>query len=356
MIGRLLNTLNIRQYRDLVEKSDGKIPKSLFRQYAEVIKARICGFTAEDYYVLGLYHGKNWNKMGSIRYNRVNRFLNKRVTGTIEFNKWIFVNYMKMLQIPVPDTYGFFHPNNGIFADLSDFKTRAHLFDFLHRRSSSFVVKPVNGGKGRNVVVIDKIIPEKQILIRANQQTLSFDDFYDLLASHDITWLFQEKVIQTREYALFNPSSVNTIRLNTIITDDHDFIVLSGVFRMGTINSEIDNLSSGGIAALINTQNGILHDARTTYSQHTFAFHPDSGIPISGFALPRWDEVRVASIKAHRALPFARYLGWDIAVTDSGPVFLEMNSFGAVNFYEKYDVMNYMNLDIGKIYLNSVEK
>lgn len=212
----------------------------------------------------------------------------------------------------------------------------------------------MNGAKGENVIIINKMKIDQQILIRANGEELSFHDLYERLVAQDISWLFQEKVIQSSEYAMFNSSSINTVRLNTLIKDNNEIIILSGVFRMGRFHGEVDNVSGGGVAALINTDDGKHYHAMTRYSQKKIKKHPDSGVIIDGFELPMWEQIREYALKAHKLLPFARYLAWDIAVTDNGPVFLEVNSFSG-SFCEKYDEMNYMDLEIGKIYKNTFE-
>src|SRR5690606_31323228 len=46
---------------------------------------------------------------------------------------------------------------------------------------------------------------------------------------------------------------------------------------------------------------------------------------IEGLALPCWERVKETAVKAHRFLPFARSLGWDVAFGAQGPVILEVN-------------------------------
>jgi hypothetical protein len=59
--------------------------------------------------------------------------------------------------------------------------------------------------------------------------------------------------------------------------------------------------------------------------------HPDSGAPIEGFALPYWREVRELAITAHRTFPAMVSVGWDIAITASGPVLVEGNAVWCVD-------------------------
>ena len=45
-----------------------------------------------------------------------------------------------------------------------------------------------------------------------------------------------------------------------------------------------------------------------------------------GFKLPHWPEVKEVALKAAGVLPWARAIGWDIAIADRGPVLIEGNA------------------------------
>ncbi len=54
--------------------------------------------------------------------------------------------------------------------------------------------------------------------------------------------------------------------------------------------------------------------------------HPDTNIEMTGFQIPRWQEAVELTLKAASAFPGARLQGWDVALTDRGPVLLEINT------------------------------
>jgi len=53
--------------------------------------------------------------------------------------------------------------------------------------------------------------------------------------------------------------------------------------------------------------------------------HPDSGKPFAGLTLPGWVELKACVERAARAFPELITAGWDVALTDRGPVLLEVN-------------------------------
>ena len=59
--------------------------------------------------------------------------------------------------------------------------------------------------------------------------------------------------------------------------------------------------------------------------------HPDTGLPVIGFGLPHWTTLCGLAREAATVFPGIRTQSWDIAVTDQGPVLLEVNFGGDLN-------------------------
>ena len=63
--------------------------------------------------------------------------------------------------------------------------------------------------------------------------------------------------------------------------------------------------------------------------------HPITGAQINGRVLPEWQAIMNLSIAAHKAFPHRLLIGWDIALTENGPVVLEGNSNLDVMFLQR---------------------
>src|SRR3546814_7208320 len=87
----------------------------------------------------------------------------------------------------------------------------------------------------------------------------------------------------------------------------------------------ISDWSSDVCSSDLDLETGVCRAATSRFSIRTTVAHPDSGCRIEGLALPYWDLVKASAVKAHRFLPFARSLGWDIAFGIEGPIILEVN-------------------------------
>ena len=55
--------------------------------------------------------------------------------------------------------------------------------------------------------------------------------------------------------------------------------------------------------------------------------HPDSGNPLNGVVIENWESVKAEVIRFQQAFPYCKVAGWDIAITNEGPVVIEVNDF-----------------------------
>jgi hypothetical protein len=301
--------------------------KSRCRQLLEISLLGLKGYGAADYYLLGLYKDPGLARrfMTNAQYNEARRRLNRPVQGIIEFNKWIFAKYCESLGIPTPHCFGVFHSEFGFTEQQASLRSFEDLCGLLSSIRRPFVVKPLAGDRGEGVRVFEAIDTAQQVLIGANRSKTSFQQFHESLAGKGGAWLFQEKVEQHPLLSELHASSANTARIITLRSDSGDIVILTAALRIGVGGAEVDNTTGGGIAAEIELASGVCRAALSRSSIRPIASHPDSGRRIEGLALPYWDSVKQTTLRAHRFLPFARSLGWDVAFGLYGPVILEVN-------------------------------
>jgi Sugar-transfer associated ATP-grasp len=87
-----------------------------------------------------------------------------------------------------------------------------------------------------------------------------------------------------------------------------------------------DNFAVGGIACSVSLEGGVLGIGvfkSSVNRDRSVRTHPDSGAAIEGQSLPHWPAVKELAVAAHTAFPRMPSVGWDIAITDDGPVLLE---------------------------------
>ena len=123
-----------------------------------------------------------------------------------------------------------------------------------------------------------------------------------------------------------SPSGVNTVRIFTLLDRQGDYQVLGCRLRI-SINSPVDNLAAGNIAAPIDEGTGVLcgPGVYSDITREPETVHPVTGTPIVGFQLPFWPETLELVKSASLRHPQNRSIGWDVAITPGGPELIEGN-------------------------------
>lgn len=171
------------------------------------------------------------------------------------------------------------------------------------------MVKPVDGLAGRDV---------------RKQPTAAISDtaaFHKELLDNRL--FIEEVIVQHPEMAELCPASVNTIRVMTAAAGGESELLFA-CLRVGA-GADVDNFHAGGMAVHVNTETGALEGRAVNKSGEEFERHPVTGVEFDGRVLPMWDEVRRVCLEAALVNPHIHVVGWDVAITPDGPVFVEGN-------------------------------
>lgn len=200
-------------------------------------------------------------------------------------------------------------------ADLAEEEVKTFL-----NKNKNFLAKPVGACCGQGIRKF------------ANDE---LKEFYLLMESIDTQanrggYLLESYIIQSPDMGVIHPASVNTIRIPTINYGDH-IQLFHPYMRVGRHNSFVDNVAAGGIGALIDVETGTVMSSGDEYG-NSFEKHPDTGVQLIGFKIPRWKEAVETVKKMASECPDVHYVGWDLALTDDGWVMIEGNEDGQFGF------------------------
>jgi len=152
-------------------------------------------------------------------------------------------------------------------------------------------------------------------------------------------YLVEEEIIQHDKMKPLSPSSVNTLRIVTIFHGGKAE-VLYAVVRMGVREDAcVDNTCSGGLYAPVSggvIEKPAFRDSTGEY----FENHPTTGIPLVGYEIPMFGEALELCKRAAAVFPEVGYVGWDVAVTQSGPVLIEGNALPNYTLCQNYRYTN----------------
>ena len=138
--------------------------------------------------------------------------------------------------------------------------------------------------------------------------------------------LCEECIVQHSKVSALYPLAVNTYRVVTVLTEGLPHIVYAFI-RIGNGGRFVDNINAGGMAAPINIETGVIEHPAFDKDSVYYETHPYTGCPIKGWQLPCWQESVEMVLKAATVIPQVGYVGWDVAVTENGPLLIEGNPF-----------------------------
>ena len=99
---------------------------------------------------------------------------------------------------------------------------------------------------------------------------------------------------------------------------------------MSICDSHIDNISSGGCQVGIVLETGRLkkygYSLIQTMGVEILTEHPVTKTVFEDFSIPYFHQVRELVVKTARLMPGLRFIGWDVAIGESGPILIEGNS------------------------------
>lgn len=145
--------------------------------------------------------------------------------------------------------------------------------------------------------------------------------------------LYQDALETHKDILELSPTkALNCVKISTYLKNNGEVKIQLSFIKLGGENSIVDNIggkSGGGIAIPINTADGTLKDIGYMEVGKILRVNkiPSTGLSFSGFKVPYYKDAENLVIKAHKNVFYElKHIGWDVGITNSGPVLIEANS------------------------------
>ena len=181
------------------------------------------------------------------------------------------------------------------------------------------VAKPRDGMCGKGIEMLN------------TAQHTDMKALYEYLQSSG-AGIVEQCIIQHPVMSELYPDSINTLRIVTINNGGKISVVVA-LCRMGN-GGRVDNFLHGGLMTRVSLGDGVLMFDAVNSENEVFQKHPITGTVFKGFKIPMWSECMKKACKAAAVLPEVGDVGWDFAVTPSGPVLVEGNEFPGHCLYQ----------------------
>ena len=201
-----------------------------------------------------------------------------------------------------------------------------------------FICKPADGSQGAGITVYH---------INKNEKEL----FDEIKSKYSNNYILEEWIKQHPTLSNIYPNAVNCLRIITVYNGKETKFLTGGV-TFG-ISTEIANGSQPSIIAPVDFKTGILNKPAATFGSKLYENHPTTNAKILGVQLPYWKEIIEMLNTAAAKVPTVGYIGWDIAITPTGPIIIEGNTTPG---YKYYQIPSHLNDGIGNraIYENAL--
>lgn len=188
--------------------------------------------------------------------------------------------------------------------------------DFLDffKQNKVIIVKPIDGEGGKGIEKYEYINDEESKIV-----------YSSLLFKKQL--LVEQCIKQHPDMNKLYNKSVNTLRMFTFYKDGQAYF-LQAILKVGN-GGVVDNFSSGGMYTYVDDE-GTVYAEAIDQMDNKYYKHPISNETIVGFKVPMFKEAVGKVEEAAKVVPEMGYIGWDVAISEDGPVLVEGNCYPGV--------------------------
>ncbi len=142
-------------------------------------------------------------------------------------------------------------------------------------------------------------------------------------------------IVQHEELRKISPLCTNPVRIRTVKSDG-DIDMISIYICIGPATSYWSNCVTSGVMIGLDENGNSITDAfcEVKGMDGRYEILPGTDIAVKDIKVPFIKEAVELAKAAHRTTPQFHSLGWDIAITDNGPIVIEGNSHYGTDTYQ----------------------
>lgn len=350
-----MNLKKIPYIFDLCRKRarEGHLP--VYRQLFEIAVLQITrGIGYDMYHYAGMWEKTaSWDyKCSFLSYKAYGRKiyqLNARKFHGMSQYKPYEKAFFNLFCIPAAAYIGTLNEQSGCTNDGLPLRNAEDLSLCLERfEGQTICFKLVEGSNGRGFKAYHVLIKQGELSVEhlSTGTEHSVSGLFDLLVNESADgWLLEEYIEQHPVLKSFNPTSLNTIRMFLYQQENGDVIPLKSFLKTGKPGALIDKTENGGASVFIDQATGILlHGFNWTPEMRPLQQHPSTGVSFEGVQIPFWKEAEEMAVFAVKVFADTRFVGVDIAISEQGPMMVEMN------VHPDPDCMPVLRLQTAKIF------
>jgi len=264
-------------------------------------------------------------------------------------DKGVFLSLMAATGLPVTHTQAFFSKTR-----LIDRWLQLHSADeistFLKTKARYPIYgKPSDGSHSLGSILIEGIDSDGTLRLLHNAPGPHVDALAAEIAANFATgYFFQDRHVLSKNARQLCPDAFGSLRVVTILGEDNRPELLYSIWRAPEAGAYTE-LAKGKwmLRCLIDPASSKI--VRATLSGgvtlQELDTHPTTNTRIPGFHIEQFPDSVALALRAHRVLPHLGLIGWDIGMTEAGPVLIEGNPTPFHSIYQLSAFQGLMNPD-----------
>lgn len=329
-----LADMRVKYFLHQVFEQTGRRPRDLvadiFRGYFSKRKVSTADYFSQRLFDPALTREQREAFVGSIGSTRFNRDMNWNMLhhGAID-TKTMLAAMLNGYGLRAPDTQAIAsplhrHPQRTL-------TTPEALAEFFRKDARyPLFCKPVASSQSLGVASIERYDAETDCILLKSVGPQPVDAFAREIFETfpDDSYLLQTRIAPHPQLAKMAGDALGTVRVATL-RDGQDIRSVYAVWKIPAVDAIADNFwRDGNMLAHIDLETGktLRVQIGSGVNAKLIDTHPGTGEKLLGVEMPDWREMLDMAERAALAFPHTRIIGWDMGLTDQGPLVVEGNT------------------------------
>lgn len=311
-------------------RKSGRSPLKIYREFRRMAKSH-SRINIVEYVRTGLYDIDRFSSEERARF--ISNDLHWQITHKCNNRGWVSAAEDKILSetllkaggVPTPETIAVLDKSPRVYPSLKKIASVQELTDLLQKHSGEpLFCKIVDGMVSFGAFCIERF--DANEIVCTGHPPMSYEDFLSDFVGRNV-YIIQRKLknhARLSDYA----KALGTVRMVNMVTAS-GVLCPFAVIKLPQGDNIVDAFwRSGNLACDVDVETGVVRTvARRGIEMEYLDDHPEHP-GLMGLELPFWSELREINERAARIFAPIRYQSTDIAITDEGPVIVELNYGG----------------------------
>ncbi len=233
--------------------------------------------------------------------------------------------------LPIPETQAMRHGDRE-FPGAVALRCKDDVERFLRSEARyPLFTKPTDSVCSLGVANLERYDRKSDSVITKHNQQVPIVEFSDQVEKYaDGGYLFQTRLTPHPRIVDVVGDQISTVRM-FVLVDDQGPLLLRASWKIASGTTVADNFwRTGNMLGGIDVDTGkvIRVLRRTETGTERIEQHPKTGTSFKDLVFPEWERMREVVMRGAAAVPSCHFQGWDVALTDRGPVLVELEGDG----------------------------